>query len=298
MWEPAESVLAITGREFGEALGRDRERMRRNLSEIRQVMAGGEKMVAETRALIAVADALTTIAYCGHQKSIEVSKSAPAALPNGPLAGRVALREVSGCFGVVPNFFCSASAAPGLIEEPWAFAKSAYIGSPLPPLFKERLFAHLSRFCEVRYCIIRHVGILIGEGRPGDPKVRPETIEQVIRLLQRPVPDANGKSITILIPVERQDEERTILKLIRRGHRIEHYETVRQRKDGSLVDISLTVSPVKAEGGEITGASKIGRDITERKRSKAQMSILAREAEHRAKSLLGNLTAMVQLSTG
>jgi hypothetical protein len=79
-------------------------------------------------------------------------------------------REVSGCFGVMPNFFCSASAAPGLIEELWAFAKSAYIDSPLPSLFKERLFVHLSRFCEVRYCIIRHVGFLIGQGRPaGDP---------------------------------------------------------------------------------------------------------------------------------
>jgi hypothetical protein len=82
----------------------------------------------------------------------------------------------------MPNFFCSASAAPGLIEELWAFAKSAYIDSPLPSLFKERLFVHLSRFCEVRYCIIRHVGFLIGEGRPaGDPKVRPETIEQRAR---------------------------------------------------------------------------------------------------------------------
>jgi hypothetical protein len=73
-------------------------------------------------------------------------------------------REVSGRFGVMPNFFCSASAAPGLIEELWAFAKSAYLDSPLPSLFKERLFVHLSRFCEVRYCIVRHVGFLIGEG--------------------------------------------------------------------------------------------------------------------------------------
>jgi hypothetical protein len=110
------------------------------------------------------------------------------------IGARVAFeREVSGYFGVMPNFFCSASAAPGLIEELWAFAKSAYIDSPLPSLFKERLFVHLSRFCEVRYCIIRHVGFLIGKGRPaGDPKVRPETIEEVITLLQRPVPDANA----------------------------------------------------------------------------------------------------------
>jgi PAS domain S-box-containing protein len=379
-------------------------------------------------------------------------------------------REVSGCFGVMPNFFCSASAAPGLIEELWAFAKSAYIDNPLPSLFKERLFVHLSRFCEVRYCIIRYVGFLIGEGRPaGDPKVRPETIEEVITLLQRPVPDANalaavfarlesykdaknipasgtqteydlfdaltvmfleprkwerageavlhavgdgtfeiliaflafvrtahywtethpklaiepdmlavlekhdvlarllydpsdaecgkagealrqtlaelkdtkaslreglerlaaivrfsddaiisknlngiitswnkgaerlfgysaeeviGKSITILIPAERQDEEDTILNLIRRGDRLEHYETVRQRKDGSLVDISLTISPLRDAKEKIIGASKIARDITERKRSEAQMSMLAREAEHRAKNLLANVMAM------
>jgi PAS domain S-box-containing protein len=102
-------------------------------------------------------------------------------------------REVSGCFGIMPNFFCSASAAPGLIEGLWAFAKPAYVYSPLPSLFKERLFVHLSRFCEVRYAIVRHVGLLIGEGRPaGDPKVRPQTIEQVITLLQRPLPDENA----------------------------------------------------------------------------------------------------------
>ena len=393
----------------------------------------------------------------------------------GPIDARAAFeREVSGCFGVMPNFFCSASAAPGLIEELWAFAKSAYIDSPLPSLFKERLFVHLSRFCEVRYCIIRHVGFLIGEGRPaGDPKVRPETIEQVITLLQRPVPDVNalaavfarlksykeaknipapgtqteydlfdaltvmfleprkwerageavrrtvgegtfeiltaflafvrtahywsethpklaiepdmlavlekhnvlarllydpseaervkagaalrqtlaelkdtkaslreglerlaaivqfsddaiiskdldgivtswnkgaerlfgysaediiGKSITILIPPERQDEEHAILGHIRRGDSVEHCETVRRRKDGSLVDLSLTISPVRNAEGKIIGASKIAHDITERKRSEAQISALAREAEHRAKNLLANVKAMVRLS--
>ena len=66
--------------------------------------------------------------------------------------------EVAERFGVLPNFFCSAEAAPGLIERLWDFAKSAYLDNPLPSLFKERLFVHLSRFCEVRYCIVRHVG--------------------------------------------------------------------------------------------------------------------------------------------
>ena len=96
-------------------------------------------------------------------------------------------QEVEARFGLMPNFFCTAAAAPGLIDELWAFAKSAYLDSPLPSLFKERLFVYLSRFCAVRYCIVRHVGFLIGEGRPaGDTTAVPETIEQVIELLTRP----------------------------------------------------------------------------------------------------------------
>lgn len=99
--------------------------------------------------------------------------------------------QVAARFGLVPNFFCSAPAAPGLIEDLWAFAKSAYVDSPLPSVFKERLFVSLSRFCEVRYCIVRHVGFLIGEGHAaGDPEAVPETIEQVMALLSRPLPDS------------------------------------------------------------------------------------------------------------
>ena len=386
-------------------------------------------------------------------------------------------REVSEALGMVPSFFCSASAAPGLIEELWAFARSAYIGSPLPSLLKERLLVYLSRFCEVRYCIVRHVGFLIGKGRPaGDPKAKPQTVEEVIALLRRPLPDANalenvfarlesheqprdipepgtqaehdlfdaltvifleplrwerareavrrmvgdgtfeiltaflafvrivhywaethpqlaiepdmlsllekhdelarllldpsdaervkagvalrqalaelqtskaslresqaqlrwlaaivqscddavvslnldgiitswnagaerlygypsqeiiGKSITTLIPRERPDEELTFIGRIQRGDRDQRYETVRRRKDGSPVAVSLTVSPVKDAEGDVIGASKIARDITDRKQSEAQISMLAREAEHRAKNLLANVTAIVQLS--
>ena len=97
--------------------------------------------------------------------------------------------EVAERFGVLPNFFCSAEAAPGLIERLWDFAKSAYLDNPLPSLFKERLFVHLSRFCVVRYCIVRHVGFLVGHGRPaGDESVEPETVDKVIALLRRTVP--------------------------------------------------------------------------------------------------------------
>jgi PAS domain S-box-containing protein len=76
-----------------------------------------------------------------------------------------------------------------------------------------------------------------------------------------------GKPVTTLIPQERLDEEPGILARIRRGERIDHYETIRQRKDGSLIDISLTVSPVRDGTGRIVGASKIARDISEPKRA-------------------------------
>jgi len=101
--------------------------------------------------------------------------------------------EVRSRFGVLPNFFCTAASAPGLIQQLWGFAKAGYLDNPLPSLFKERLFVHLSRFCEIRYCIVRHVGFLVGAGRPaGDAWAQPQTIEEVIALLSRPVPDAEG----------------------------------------------------------------------------------------------------------
>jgi two-component sensor histidine kinase len=102
--------------------------------------------------------------------------------------------------------------------------------------------------------------------------------------------------VTILIPPDRHNEEPTILGRVRRGEHIEQYETVRQRKDGSLIEISLTVSPIKNSLGKIVGASSIGRDITERNQSAKQIATLAREVEHRAKNLLATVQATVHLS--
>ena len=97
-------------------------------------------------------------------------------------------REVAARFGLVPNFFRSAPDAPFVIHEMWRFAKASYLNSPIPTLLKERLFVHLSRFCEVRYCITRHCGFLLGLGRAaGDPSAQAMTIDQVVRLLKRPV---------------------------------------------------------------------------------------------------------------
>ena len=108
--------------------------------------------------------------------------------------------------------------------------------------------------------------------------------------------EAIGQPITIVIPQDRQDEERTILTRIRRGERIDHFETVRQRKHGSLIVVSVTISPVKNAEGKIVGASKNARDITEQKRTQEQIATLAREAEHRSKNLLATVQATVHLS--
>src|ERR671938_955748 len=80
-----------------------------------------------------------------------------------------------------------------------------------------------------------------------------------------------GKSVTILIPADHPDEEPAILERLRAGERIEHYETVRVRKDGTPVDISLTVSPIKSLDGRTIGASKIARDISARKVAEAML---------------------------
>ena len=99
------------------------------------------------------------------------------------------------------------------------------------------------------------------------------------RLLGYSAEEMIGKSITTIIPDHLQDEEPRILQGIRRGERIEHYETIRRCKDGRIVDVSLTVSPMRDEYGTIIGASKIARDVTERKRAEA---VMARRADEQA----------------
>src|SRR5689334_2031065 len=76
-----------------------------------------------------------------------------------------------------------------------------------------------------------------------------------------------GKPVTILIPAGHENEEPEILARLRQGQKIDHYETVRQRKDGALLNISLTVSPIKDATGKVVGASKIARDITKQKQT-------------------------------
>ena len=102
-----------------------------------------------------------------------------------------------------------------------------------------------------------------------------------------------GQSILKLIPSHRRDEEDYILGMVRKGERIKHYDTVRTRKDGTLIDVSLTVSPILADG-KIVGVSKIARDITERRQAQLTQTLLLRELNHRTKNLLAVADAIVR----
>lgn len=354
-------------------------------------------------------------------------------------------------FGVLPNFFRLSADTPEIMANLWGFAQAAYLDSVLPSLFKERLFVFLSRFCRVRYCVARHVGFLVGLGRPsGDAKSPIQTVEEIVRLLRRPFPrgqelkpwislceaahplrevpgadsemeqaifacaghvflqtpdalacrdalncalgrlrlaqlivflafvrtahywtqvhseltleddvkqllathealahcilhdpeaasdeasqnvlddlaslrkragrqtnllaaivdssddaivskgldgvitswnkgaermfgytaeEAVGEHITLVIPPARWQEEVTILDRLGRGERVDHFETVRVRKDGTPLNVSLTISPVRDADGHIIGASKVARDITERKQVERALAERAR----------------------
>jgi PAS domain S-box-containing protein len=378
-------------------------------------------------------------------------------------------RRVNERFGVLPNFFRLSPGTPEITEKLWGFAQAAYLDNPLPSVFKERLFVHLSRFCAVRYCIARHTGFLIGLGRPaGDKDARAESVADVVKLLRRPIPrgpelksrlsfcsncpapliemptadtqmedalfalaghvflqtadapecldalerllgtvrlqylllflafvraahywtrvhpeiqfeddikqllathealagciiddpeahtdkitqsildelpvlrlkadkaigllaaivdssddaiisktlegiitswnggaerlfgytaeEAIGQPISMIIPLDRWGEETTILARLRQGERIDHFDTIRVRKDGTKLDISLSISPLRDAAGKIIGASKIARDVTGRKRMERELY----ESEQRFRTLADALDTQVQFRT-
>jgi PAS domain S-box-containing protein len=115
------------------------------------------------------------------------------------------------------------------------------------------------------------------------------------RLFGYTAAEAIGRSITIVIPPDRLDEEPGILRRIRRGERVEHFETVRRRKDGTLIDISLTISPIVDSQGRIVGASKIARDITERRALERQKDVFIGIAAHELRTPVTGIKAYTQL---
>ena len=107
--------------------------------------------------------------------------------------------------------------------------------------------------------------------------------------------EAIGKHITLTIPRELQQEEEEILEKLRQGNRIQHYETVRLRKDGRLIDVSLSISPIRDRTGTIIGAAKIARDITERKEFERRKDEFIAMASHELKTPLTSLNGFLQL---
>ncbi|MBY5460457.1 PAS domain S-box protein [Rhizobium leguminosarum] len=103
-----------------------------------------------------------------------------------------------------------------------------------------------------------------------------------------------GRSVTVLIPDDRVDEEARIIARIKAGERIETHETIRRHKSGKLLDVSLTVSPIYGADGRIVGASKIARDITARKEAERVQEVLTGELNHRVKNILATVAAIAR----
>ena len=106
--------------------------------------------------------------------------------------------------------------------------------------------------------------------------------------------EAIGQTVLMLVPEERKEEEPTILRQIKSGHIVEPYETQRLRKDGRLVEVLLSVSPIRDANGRIIGASKTTHDITSRKDAERLKSILVNELHHRVKNILATVIAIAR----
>lgn len=109
--------------------------------------------------------------------------------------------------------------------------------------------------------------------------------------------EAVGRSILMLIPAQLRSEETDIISRIRQGERVESYDTIRLRKDGSIIHVSITVSPIKDESGTIVGASKIARDVSQARESEQRIRLLLREVNHRMKNQFAVILSIIRESS-
>jgi PAS domain S-box-containing protein len=145
------------------------------------------------------------------------------------------------------------------------------------------------------------IGLLAAIVDSSDDAIVSKTLEGIItswnagaeRLFGYNASEAVGQHISLIIPANRKDEETVIIERIKKGERIRHFDTGRQRKDGTTIEISLTISPLKDAAGKIIGASKIARDITHRKMADRAL----RESEDRFRTLADALDMQVQFRT-
>jgi PAS domain S-box-containing protein len=145
------------------------------------------------------------------------------------------------------------------------------------------------------------IGLLASIVDSSSDAIVSKTLEGVItswnigaeRLFGYTAKEAIGQHISMVIPLDRRDEEACILMRISQGERIEHFDTIRLRKDGTAIEVSLSISPVRDAAGKIIGASKIARDISGRKRVERELN----ESEQRFRSLADALDTQVQFRT-